>query len=311
MDETRRFRVLIPVFWFLSLVLGAAMLNPDKTQSHVDSVVTAVATIATPVKHGKHLPADTLDGCHGGPAKPNDRHITTDNRIDAKSLFAVLGALAGGGFLLVASGYVVGSITVTCGLTVTFIVRRMRESQVDTERRKLKSQVGYKRGDERFVLANNFHWECCVSPGERKRLVAILDLDRNGCDQAVFAAEHICVAYHHGILKKELQEHLTRRWDFFSIGANCVVAFGLALITVYILGLFPTSSAADCVMWCGIALPILVAMIVNGLAAWRFVRKIRRLCLCSYPLSGRATTRRDVIVVPRITRGRRRVGTTI
>ena len=308
MDETRRFRVLIPVFWFLSLVLGAAMLNPDKAQSHVDSVVTAVTTIATPVENGKHSQANAQDGCNRGPAKPKNRHTTTDNRIDAKSLFAVLGALAAGGFLLVASGYVVGSITVTFGLTVTFIVRRMRGSQLDTERRKLKSQVGYKRGDERFVLANNFHWECCISPVERKRLVAILDLDQNGCDQAVFAAEHICVAYHHGILKKELQEHLTRRWDYFSIGANCFIAFVLALMTVCFLGLFSTFSAIDYGMWCGIAVPILVAMVVNGVAAWRFVGMIRRLCLCSYPLSGRKTTPRVICVLPNMARSRRRGG---
>ena len=189
MDESRKFRFLIPVFWFLGVFFLALYSNQSDFRDFINNVVLAL--------------------CNDPKAKANS----------GTAIVSVLIALTAGGFLLLTVGFWISSVTVTVGYLITLRVRAYYR----------KRHLLAKKDDKPEWLDLNFHWEYTINKQERDDLEKSLGLaDHKGefGSEYLEAAYHHGVRTGK---TKDFREFLTRRFAVAWIGANCCIAHLLVL----------------------------------------------------------------------------------
>lgn len=251
MDESRRFRFLIPVFWFLGVFFLALYSVPSGFDAFLEKVVQQLG-IDPKANSGTDI------------------------------IVHILAALTAGGFLLLAVGFWITSVTVTAGYIITLIYRACYKIRYRFAKEDNKSKWFYR----------NFHCEYTIDKQERNDLEEDLRLEDH---KGEFSPEYLVAAYHHGVLTgkpKDFQEYLTRRFTIFWIGANCCTAHVLALLLFMYIMFMWDMGCPD--VWRCIAIMFLgVPVLCNMLLARRFIREATRLSLASKIFPGTCPHRRE------------------
>jgi len=243
MDEFKRLRYLIPVFWLLALVVSAAYVKPDRTSELITGATTRLdRALGNQGQSDQPAHPETRQDQQTAAAEGSGwQAVTTDGKL----LAAVVTAVAAGGFVIFTAGYLLASLAITVASLLGLLLK---------------------------LVGKNWHWETGrISSEDRTKLQESLGYQGKKRVRSIYLVN----AYHHGILTDGIADLLARRWTLLMIGLNCLITTLATAGGLWWARLFPRWDSR----WCLVAAVLVFCILWCTVSAWWYVREMTRLLL--------------------------------